>query len=162
MKRLYWLLPIAIAVVIAGFLISRDKHKAAPNTPYVTLEGKKGTFADLKGNVVLVNFWATTCPGCVEEMTNLKSLQQKFGKDGYKTLSVAMDYDPDLYVTNFVKQQNMPFIIVHDVSGNVAKSFEDVSLTPTSFLVDKNGNIVKKYVGSINEADLEKEIRKLI
>ncbi|GGP22910.1 TlpA family protein disulfide reductase [Silvimonas iriomotensis] len=162
MKRLYWILPLTAAVLITLFLITSNSSKPAPQFSYTTLQGEKSTSASLKGQVVLVNFWATTCPGCVEEMGNLARLQDQFGKQGYKTLSVAMDYDPAVYVNNFVKQQHMPFIVVHDVSGTVAKSFDNVELTPTSFLIDKNGNIVKKYVGSINEQDLEKEIRKLI
>jgi peroxiredoxin len=162
MKRLYWILPLAAVVLISVFLITSDNHKPAPDFTYTTLQGEKNTSASLKGNVVLVNFWATTCPGCVEEMSNLAKLQDQFGKQGYKTLSVAMDYDPAIYVNNFVKEQHMPFIVVHDTSGEVARSFDNVNLTPTSFLIDKNGNIIKKYVGSINEKELEAEIRKLI
>ncbi|MBB5191979.1 peroxiredoxin [Silvimonas terrae] len=162
MKRLYWILPLAAVVLISVFLVTSNHPKPVPVFSYTTLQGEKNTSTALKGNVVLVNFWATTCPGCVEEMSNLAKLQTRFGKQGYKTLSVAMDYDPALYVNNFVKQQNMPFIVVHDTSGEVAKSFDNVNLTPTSFLLDKNGNIVKKYVGAINETELETEIKKLI
>ncbi|GGP25774.1 TlpA family protein disulfide reductase [Silvimonas amylolytica] len=162
MKRVYWILPFIAVALITLFLMTSNSRKPAPQVSYTTLQGQTGSTASLKGNVVLVNFWATTCPGCVEEMGNLAKLQDQYGKQGYKTLSVAMDYDPAVYINNFVKQQRMPFIIVHDISGSVARSFDNVELTPTSFLIDKNGNIVKKYVGSINEQDVEKEIRKLM
>ncbi|WP_283151370.1 peroxiredoxin family protein [Silvimonas soli] len=162
MKRLYWLVPVVVVLITAAILLTQDSRKLAPEVDYTTLQGTTSNLASMKGKVVLVNFWATTCPGCVEEMANLGSLQNKFGPKGYETLSVAMQYDPQLYVQNFVSQQKMPFIITHDLSGNIAKAFGDVSLTPTSFLIDKQGRIVKRYLGTINKTELEKEITLLI
>ena len=162
MKRLYWLVPVVVVLITAAILLTQDSRKLAPEVDYTTLQGTTSNLASMKGKVVLVNFWATTCPGCVEEMANLGSLQNKFGPKGYETLSVAMQYDPQLYVQNFVSQQKMPFIITHDLSGNIAKAFGDVSLTPTSFLIDKNGKIVKQYLGAINKEQLETTIENLL
>ena len=157
-NRIYWLVPVFLIMVVTAYLLFADTSKPAPDVSFTTMQGKQTTLAAYKGKVVLVNFWATTCPGCVEEMNNLGKLQNQFGNKGYVTLSVAMAYDPPEYLNNFLKNQSMPFIVTHDLSGNVSKAFGDVQLTPTSFLIDKNGRIVKQYLGSIDEQKVEKDI----
>ncbi|GHD64582.1 hypothetical protein GCM10007350_24010 [Jeongeupia chitinilytica] len=101
----------------------------------------------MRGQVVLVNFWATSCSGCMQEMPELIKLQQKYGPAGYKTLAIAMSYDIPEYIQNYRQRTELPFIVSHDKDGSLAKSFGDVALTPTSFLLDKNGKILKQYVG---------------
>ncbi|KPC52164.1 peroxiredoxin family protein [Amantichitinum ursilacus] len=161
-QHLYWILPLLVLLAVSAWLLFANSSKPAPDVAFTTLKGQTSSVAALKGKVVLVNFWATTCPGCVQEMNNLGALQNRFGNQGYVTLSVAMQYDPPEYLANFMKTQPMPFMVTHDLSGNVSKAFGDVQLTPTSFLIDKNGRIVKQYIGSIDEATVAAEISKII
>lgn len=161
-NRAYLLLPIALIIAVAAYLLFADTSKPAPTVSFTTLQGTESNLTAYRGKVVLVNFWATTCPGCVEEMNNLGKLQNQFSNKGYVTLSVAMAYDPPEYLANFLKTQPMPFIVTHDLNGAVAKAFGDVQLTPTSFLIDKNGKIVKQYIGAIDEAHVQEDISKLL
>ena len=134
----------------------------APEASYVLLDGSKTTTADLKGRVTLVNFWATSCVTCVAEMPRVVATYDKYRTRGYDTLAVAMQYDPPSYVVNFVETRKLPFNVAIDNTGTAAKAWGDIQLTPTSFVVNKRGEIVKRYVGEPDFAELHRLIEKLL
>ena len=136
--------------------------QAAPESTFVLLDGSKQTSADLKGKVTLVNFWATSCVTCVAEMPKIISTYNKYHSQGYDTLAVAMSYDPPSYVVNFAETRKLPFKVAIDNTGAVAKAWGDVQLTPTTFLVNKRGQIVKRFVGEPDFAALHLLIEKLL
>ncbi len=110
----------------------------------------------------MVNFWATSCTTCVAEMPELVATYNKFKGRGYETLAVAMSYDPPSYVVNFAQTRQLPFKVAIDNTGAVAREWGDVKLTPTTFLVNKRGEIVKRFVGSPNFEELHQLIEKLL
>jgi len=128
----------------------------------VLLDGSKTSTQALQGKVVLVNFWATSCVTCVAEMPQLVQTHQKFNARGYETLAVAMSYDPPAYVVNFKETRQLPFKVAIDNTGAVAKAWGDVKITPTTYLVNKRGQIVKQYVGEPDFAALHQLIDKLL
>ena len=136
--------------------------QAAPESTFVLLDGSKQTTADLKGKVTLVNFWATSCVTCVAEMPELIATYVKYKGRGYDTLAVAMSYDPPSYVVNFAETRKLPFKVAIDNTGAVAKAWGDVKLTPTTYLLNKRGEIVKQYVGEPDFAALHQLIEKLL
>ena len=77
-------------------------------------------------------------------------------------MAVAMDYDTPAYVVHFAKTRELPLKVAIDNTGAVAKAWGDVKLTPTTYLVDKQGQIVKRYVGEPNFAELHALIEKLL
>ncbi len=135
---------------------------AAPVSTFVLLDGSKQTTQDLKGKVTLVNFWATSCVTCVGEMPKVIATYDKYKAQGFDTLAVAMSYDPPAYVVNYAETRKLPFKVAIDNTGAVAKAWGDVQLTPTSYVVDKHGNIVKRYVGEPDFAELHQLIEKLL
>ena len=135
----------AAACGLVGACAQRD---AAPDAAFTRLDGSTGRMAELRGKVVLVNFWATSCAACVAEMPGLIDTHQRFKARGYETLAVAMSYDPPAYVSNFAQRRELPFWVAIDNTGAIAKAFGDIRITPTTFLIDKRGNIVKRYVGA--------------
>ena len=146
----------------AAFLSGCSGAQAAPESTFVLLDGSKQTTADLKGKVTLVNFWATSCVTCVAEMPKLVSTYNKYQAQGYDTLAVAMSYDPPSYVVNYAETRQLPFKVAIDNTGAVAKAWGDVQLTPTTYLVNKRGQIVKQYVGEPNFDALHQLIEKLL
>ncbi len=110
----------------------------------------------------MVNFWATSCTTCVAEMPELVATYNKYKDRGYVTLAVAMSYDPPSYVVNFVQSRQLPFQVAIDNTGAVAREWGDVKLTPTTFLVNKQGEVVKRFVGTPDFAQLDKLIEKLL
>ena len=134
----------------------------APASKFVLLDGSTTTTADLKGKVTLVNFWATTCVTCVKEMPSIVSTHEKFKGKGYETIAVAMSYDQPAWVVNYAQTRQLPFKVALDNTGELAKNWGDVKLTPTTYLVDKQGRIVKRFVGEPDFAALHKLIEELL
>ena len=129
---------------------------------YTLLDGSKGSTEALRGKVVLVNFWATSCVTCVAEMPQIVSTYDKYKSQGYETVAVAMSYDPPAYVSRFAETRKLPFGVAIDNTGEIARSFGDVQLTPTSYLINKRGEIVKRYVGAPDFAALHQLVEKLL
>jgi peroxiredoxin len=158
MKRLSFL----AALLAAALTLSGCGQDRAPESSFVLLDGSRITNAQLQGKVTLVNFWATSCTTCVAEMPELVATFDKFKDHGYDTLAVAMSYDPPAYVVNFAESRKLPFKVAIDNTGANAKAWGDVKLTPTTFLVNKRGEIVKRYVGTPDFAELHRLIEKLL
>jgi peroxiredoxin len=152
----------ALALGAAAFLSACSGAQVAPESTFVLLDGSKKTTADLKGKVTLVNFWATSCVTCVAEMPKLVATHQKYKAQGYDTLAVAMSYDPPNYVVNYAQTRQLPFPVAIDNTGAAAKAWGDVQLTPTTFLVNKRGQIVKQFVGEPDFSALHLLIEKLL
>ena len=156
-RALAGLTALALTAALAG--CAQD---VAPESTFVLLDGSRQTTADMKGKVTLVNFWATSCTTCVAEMPQIVSTYDKYKAKGYDTLAVAMQYDPPSYVVNFAETRKLPFKVAIDNTGKVAQAWGDVKLTPTTYVVDKQGAIVKKYVGTPDFPELHKLIEKLL
>ncbi len=161
-KRLGMGLALAVAIAAAAAVFLGTGQAAAPASTFVLLDGSKQSTAALRGKVTLVNFWATSCTTCVAEMPQLVATHDKYKDKGYRTLAVAMSYDPPAYVVNFSQSRKLPFDVAIDNTGAVAKAWGDVSLTPTTYLVNKRGEIVKRYVGAPDFAELHRLIEKLL
>ena len=137
-----------VGLLTAGGLLSGCAgQELAPDASYVLLDGSRITTADFKGKVTLVNFWATTCTSCVAEMPELVATYNQFKARGYDTVAVAMQYDPPAYVLNFAQSRQLPFKVAIDNTGAVSKAWGDIRVTPTTFLVDQQGRVIKRYVG---------------
>lgn len=162
MKRNIAIVAIVISCVTALSAYFWAGPSVAPESTFVLLDGSTKHTADFKGRVTLVNFWATSCVTCVAEMPQIVSTFEKFKGQGYGTMAVAMQYDPPNYVVNFSQTRKLPFDVAIDNTGAVAKSWGDVQLTPTSYLLNKRGEIVKRYVGAPNFAELHELITTLL
>ncbi len=152
----------AIAVAAGAAVLTAGKPEVAPTVAYTLLDGSQHRSDALRGKVVLVNFWATSCTTCVKEMPELVATHQKYQTRGYETLSVAMSYDPVAYVNNFAQSRQLPFRVTHDASGDIARQFGKVQITPTTFVLNKRGEIVKRYVGEPDFQQLHALVEKLL
>lgn len=153
---------VALAGVAGLASLMSPQLGIAPESRFVLLDGSTRTTADLKGKVTLVNFWATSCTTCVAEMPELVATYDKYRTQGFQTLAVAMSYDPPSYVVNFAQTRKLPFEVAIDNTGAAAQAWGDVRLTPTTFLVNKQGQIVKRYVGTPDFAELHRLIEGLL
>ena len=155
---------VALAAIagLGGYAFLGDATQTAPTSNFVLLDGSSKSTNDLKGKVTLVNFWATSCVTCVAEMPEIVATHNKYKDQGYDTLAIAMSYDPPSYVVNFAQSRQLPFNVALDNTGAVAKAWGDVKLTPTTYIVNKQGDIVKTYIGQPNFEELHKLIEKLL
>ncbi|MFM8864903.1 MAG: redoxin family protein [Limnohabitans sp.] len=158
MKRLSFLaVLLSFALGLAGC-----GQERAPASSFVLLDGSQLSTTDLQGKVTLINFWATSCTSCVAEMPELVATYDKYKARGYDTLAVAMSYDPPAYVVNVAQSRKLPFKVALDNTGANARAWGDVKLTPTTYLVNKRGEIVKRYVGTPDFTELHRLIEKLL
>jgi peroxiredoxin len=145
---------VAAAAAYTGFF---SEH-AAPQVVFTSIHGEKLTTADLRGRVVLVNFWATDCVVCVKEMPRLVQTYATYKAKGLELIAVAMRHDPPNYVLDYTEKNKLPFKVALDPMGKLAEAFDDVKLTPTTIVIDKRGNIVERILGEPDFKKLEKLI----
>lgn len=160
----HWIAGAALAAFagVGAFVYLGAGQSAAPESTFVLLDGSRQSTSDLRGKVTLVNFWATSCTTCVAEMPEIVATYNKYSGKGFDTLAVAMSYDPPSYVVNFTETRKLPFKVAIDNTGAVAQAWGDVKLTPSTFIVNKRGEIVKSYVGAPDFPELHRLIEKLL
>lgn len=156
MKKFVLPAVIAVAAVVGGFMMTSSS--AAPDVKFTALDGKTFQTTDLKGKVVLVKFWATSCVTCIAQMPDTIKYYDTYHDKGYETVAVAMSYDPPDFVKNYTADKKLPFTVVLDRDGSAAKAFDDIKFTPVSFLLDRQGNIVKRYIGNYDKQDFIKTL----
>ena len=166
MKLPRLLAPLVVLALLAGGGLlayqSLGQRDSAPPVSYVLLDGAKADSSQWKGKVMLVNFWATSCTTCVKEMPQIVATHEKYRTQGFDTLAVAMSYDPPAYVASFAESRKLPFGVAIDNTGEIARQFGKVQLTPTTLLINKRGEIVKRYVGEPDFAALHRLVEQLL
>lgn len=156
-KLLAALVGAALLALAAYVLLARP---AAPAVDFTTLDGERISMRDLRGKVVFVNFWATSCATCIKEMPDVIKTYERFAPRGFELLAIAMSYDPPEYVRNYAQQHRLPFKVVLDTQGRIAAAFDNVNLTPTAVLIDKNGRVLRRIIGEPDFAALHALIDK--
>ncbi len=152
---------LVLLVAAAGYQ-SLSARASAPDVTFTSLSGQRIDLKSLRGKVVMVNFWATSCSTCVHEMPQMVDTYNRYKDRGLDFIAVAMSYDPPNYVLNFTETRKLPFTVSLDPQDQLAKSFGDVKLTPTTFLIDKDGSIIKRYVGEPDFAALHRLLDKTL
>ena len=153
-----WIKPVIAAVAVAaigiGAYATVSKREVAPQLTLLSIKGDKITPDSLKGKVVMVNFWATSCSTCIAEMPRMVETYNKYHAQGLEYIGVAMSYDPPNYVLNYAETRQLPFHVALDPQGKLAQAFGEVKLTPTTYVIDKQGQILKRYVGEPSFSEL--------
>ena len=128
----------------------------------ITISGEKITSQQLLGKITLINFWATDCPGCINEMPGLIKTYNRYKDQGLEVIAVAMYYDPPSRVISFTKNNNLPFPVVLDTKKEIISKFNNVKLTPTSIILDKNGYVINTIIGEIDFNEFNKNLINLL
>lgn len=155
---------IAVLVVFAlAACTSGEKMNPSSPAPDFTLQdlsGGKVRLADLKGKVVLVEFWATWCPPCRDSIPTIERLHKTYGGKGLVTLGVSLDDGGWDEVKVFAQEQGITYTVLKG-EESVSDSYR-VRAIPLTVLVDKEGRIARQYVGGTDEKGLERDIRALL
>jgi peroxiredoxin len=148
-KKSHWLLIILLALIVLFYLLLTT-NKKVPEISVTSITGEAFKLYQVKNNFTIINFWATDCPGCIKEMPSLIDTYDQFRGKGLEIIAISMSYDPPNQVLNFTQKNKIPFPVVLDVNGQIARSFDNIRLTPTSILIDKNGKIIDKVIGELD------------
>jgi len=154
------ILPIIVIALLAFLALQLNNKPVAPNVIFSTIDGKQISMDSLKNKVVLVNFWATDCPGCIKEMPELINTYNQYHPKGFEIIAVAMPYDQISQVLNYSKSQALPFPVTHDSKAEIINRFGKVSLTPTAFIYDKQGRLLQHTIGELDFEALQQLLNK--
>jgi peroxiredoxin len=155
---------IAAAVILGASLCSAAGSKAigdlAPDFSRPDLAGKPVRLADYQGKLVLLNFWASWCGPCLEEMPKFSGWQREYGAQGLQVIGVSMDDDPASARRLIARHPTAYPILIGD--AELGESFGGVLGLPLTYLIDPKGRIVARYQGSGDLAKMEARIKTLL
>lgn len=179
MKRIGIILLSAVIAVAAAWLLQNTWLSGAgggstpgslpdaPDVTFSTLDGKTLRLADYRGQVVLVNFWATWCGPCRIEMPWFIEFQRQYGEKGFTILGVAMDDNPSVVGPWLEKERfevdgqpatiNYPIVIGND---DIANRFGGIIGMPTTLVISRDGKLAKRFIGLVSHEQIEAEIEK--
>jgi peroxiredoxin len=143
---------LGVVGALAWFLNSPKSQ--APEVTFQVLDGGEIEMASLKGQAVLVKFWATSCVTCVQQMPDTREFFETYNPQGLEVIAVAMSYDPIEFVRQFTLTRELPFTVAVDTDGSVARAFEDVRLTPIAFVIDRQGRVTRRFLGNYDKQDM--------
>jgi thiol-disulfide isomerase/thioredoxin len=147
------------AKVDGGTITLLKERKVVEPFTAKALDGSDVSLASLRGKVVIINFWATWCPPCREEIPDLIALQSKY-KDQLQIIGVSQDEAPASMVAQFAAEHHMNYPIVMDTPA-IDGLFTSIHALPTSFVLDREGRIAQRHVGMLNASLTETETRVL-
>mgnify|MGYP000431930219 FL=1 len=123
----------------------------APDFTFPGLDGKMVSLSDYRGKVVLVNIWATWCPPCVDEMPSMEKLYRKFKGENFEIIAVSIDEPGPKAVAPFMEKTGLTFPALIDSKGAIKPVYRITGI-PESFIIDKQGILIKKIVGPVDWA----------
>ena len=156
------IISIFLIAFVAVLLFLSLQTNSVKNLNLITISGEKITSQQLLGKITLINFWATDCPGCINEMPGLIETYNQYKDQGLEVIAVAMYYDPPSRVISFAKNNNLPFPVVLDTNKEIINKFNNVKLTPTSIILDKNGYVINTIIGEIDFNEFNKNLINLL
>jgi peroxiredoxin len=153
---------IVLMAAVGYFGIQFRNSRMPDNIIFSTLENRQIALETLKGVPVLVTFWATDCRLCLRELDGLSALYREFEGSGFQLLAVAMSYDMPSQVVAVRNAKKLPFPVVYDQQGILAKAFHGVQWVPDSFLIGTNGELIQHWTGVPDFEQVRARIRKMI
>lgn len=145
-----------------GLFSFQMRTMPAPDVSIKTITNKTINLSSLRGRVVLITFWASNCRSCLQEIAHFKSLYNDYHQAGLEIIAIAMQYDRPDHVVATRKSMQIPYDIALDLTNKLAVAFGDVSLIPTTILINPNGDIVYNTTGIFDLANMQTRIESLI
>lgn len=138
----------------------RAEKAAAPDFTLPDVEGHRVSLSSLRGRVVLLDFWATWCEPCLEELPDLSRFHEAYKNKGFTIVGVSMDAEGVGVVGPFTRQNKIPYPILI-ANGDLPAGYA-IPGFPAAFLIDKEGMIVRRYLGPKSYEELERDVGELI
>ena len=140
--------------------IPMEVDYSAPELTLADLEGKPESLEDYRGQVVMVNLWATWCPPCIAEIPMLQEYYEDHSADGFVMLGIDSQEKPDV-VAAYIEKTGVTYPIWADEKGEAGRAFSSMSL-PASFIIDRDGTVRLAWTGAVSRTVLEKYVTPII
>ena len=158
---------ILLLLVVALFSLSgfgkikgQSSSSPAPDFALPDLEGKTVRLSDFKGKVIILDFWATWCPPCVKEIPHFIELYEQYKENGFQMIGIAIQSGSASNVRQFAEEHGINYPIL---MGNreITREYGGINAIPTTFVIDRQGRIVEKYIGYRAKEIFEKQLKAL-
>jgi len=133
----------------------------APAFSLPDLDGNRVELSQFKGKVLVIDFWATWCPPCREAIPELIAMKKKYGPRGFDIVGISMDENPARVVPPFIEHYGINYPVVM-ADTQVPSDFGGIYGLPTTFIVDRDGNIAQRYIGYVDLKVIERDIEALL
>lgn len=146
---------LALVAISIAYVAFTSTQQVAADIKFTDIDGNTHQLSDYKGQPVLMIFWATDCPGCIKEMPELIELHHQYAAQGLQMIGVAMPHDRPEHIQAMRRDKNIPYTITWDETGAIARTFDNVRVTPTHFLISPEGEIVMRKIGEMKMDQLK-------
>ncbi len=154
---------LAVALIVGLFAINwlNTGSSMAPELSFTDIDGQQHSLSQYTGKPILITFWATDCPGCIQEMPDLITLHNQYTEQGLIMIDVAMAHDSLDHIKAMRDERKLPFIITWDNKAEISLAFDNVRVTPTHFLIAPEGEIIMRKIGNINIDYMHEKLQKM-
>jgi peroxiredoxin len=156
-------------IFLAGAIIWAAHEQIGVNLPqnppkanFIDLNGNKIALHDLRGKVVVLNFWSVSCAPCIQEMPQWARLYQQYRAQGLAFIAITTPDDAPNYVLDFTRRFQLPFPVALDPAGSHALAFGPIKAVPTTFIIDKHHQIVQRHIGMPDFTQVEVTLKQLL
>ncbi|MFW8601962.1 TlpA family protein disulfide reductase [Desulfobacterota bacterium M19] len=157
---------IIIAALILGMFSVTPPAQATTKVPEFSVTALNGSaktidIKDFRGKVVLVVFWATWCPPCMQEVPSLISLQKEFAPKGFSVIGLSVNQDGTSAVSRVISQTGMNYPVAI-ATEKITHDFGGIIGIPTAFIIDRDGNVVKRYTGWTSHKVIARDLKQVL
>ena len=151
---------LSVLISFLTILLSASTTLHAQEIPKISAGEVEGLIAQNKGKVLILDFFATWCPPCRQEIPGFVDLQNKYGAKGLSVVGISVDEGPSNVVENFSKEMGINYRVYH--GGSDVGSKYRIRAIPTTFIYNKQGKKVKTHIGFVSKEEFEKQISGLL
>lgn len=160
-KNTIYLLLISLLLIAGCSAAQEPASKKAPDFSLQDINGKTVRLSDYSGKVIILNFFATWCPPCREEIPDFMEMVNTTDKERFAIIGISVEKGDEGAVRKFAAVKKINYTVLVD-DGFVSKTYGPIGSIPTTFIIDRNGNITEKIIGSRSKAEFEGKIKPLL
>lgn len=160
-KRFALFIAALFALLFVVFMYKNATAPAYTELTFEDVDGEMHDFKDYAGKPILMIFWATDCPACIQELPELIALHEEYAKKGLVMLGVSLPHDTPSHIKAMREDRGLPYTLIWDSEGEISSAFNNVRVTPTHYLISPEGKIVMRKIGVLDKESVSAQLDKM-